>query len=209
MFQYVIGVDEVGRGPLAGPVAVGVVCVARDFAWEQLAGVTDSKKLSPEKRVALFRQAWHLRRSGVLDWSVGMSAAQFIDERGIVPAINVAMHRAFAQVEKRISAIYRTNAPLSDRAVVKLDGGLRAPARFVAQETICKGDSREKVIGLASILAKVTRDRYMARIGAQPQFAPYDFATHKGYGTKAHRQAIQTHGLSLEHRQSYCKNLAL
>ena len=90
---------------------------------------------------------------------------------------------------------------------VKLDGGLKAPERFVHQETIIKGDQKEKVIGLASIMAKVTRDRYMVRLSRRDDLGRYDFATHKGYGTKAHRAAITKYGLSPEHRQSYCKKI--
>jgi len=208
MQKWLFGVDEAGRGPLAGPVAVGVVCVAADFDWELLAGVTDSKQLSPEKRAALFRRAWQLRQQGVIDWSVAMRSAAAIDQNGIVPAIDLAMSQALKRLEKRSSTIYRTTSgTFTEMVAVKLDGGLQAPERFLDQQTLIKGDSKEQVIGLASILAKVTRDRYMRRIAALPQFAAYDFATHKGYGTKAHRQAIKVHGLCVEHRQSYCKNL--
>ena len=90
---------------------------------------------------------------------------------------------------------------------MKLDGGLKAPAEFVHQETIVKGDSKEKVIGLASIMAKVTRDRYMLRLAERAEFKIYDFMSHKGYGTKIHREAIARHGLSTEHRTSYCRNI--
>lgn len=91
---------------------------------------------------------------------------------------------------------------------MQLDGALAAPAQF-AQETIIKGDAKEQTIGLASILAKETRDRYMRRAAQQPAFAHYNFATHKGYGTVAHRTAIAEYGLSSEHRTSYCKNIKM
>jgi ribonuclease HII len=90
---------------------------------------------------------------------------------------------------------------------VLLDGGLRAPNEFTYQETIIKGDQKEKVIGLASILAKVTRDRYMDRLGKRPEYQKYGFTVHKGYGTKDHRQAIQKHGCTDIHRVTYCKNI--
>ena len=90
-----------------------------------------------------------------------------------------------------------------------LDGLLYAPAEFVHQETIVKGDAKERVIGLASIMAKVTRDRYMEKVAKKSVYALYDFARHKGYGTLAHRTAIAKHGLSPEHRVSYCKNIKL
>lgn len=93
--------------------------------------------------------------------------------------------------------------------MVKLDGGLKAPEEWVNQETIVKGDAKEKVIGLASIMAKVTRDRYMEKLARKPEYAQYNFAQHKGYGTLAHRTAISAYGLSREHRASFCKNINL
>lgn len=93
--------------------------------------------------------------------------------------------------------------------MVKLDGSLRAPMEYVHQETIIKGDSKEKVIGLASIMAKVTRDRYMTKIATRGDYEAYDFARHKGYGTKTHRAAIAQNGLSTLHRATYCKNIVI
>jgi len=194
MKKWLVGVDEAGRGPLAGPVAVGVVCVSADFDWGLLIGVNDSKKLTPQMREVIFKQAQQLKREGIITYAVGSSSAKMIDRIGIVPAIKNAQGRAF-----------RALGLAPELCMVKLDGGLKAPEEFMFQETIIKGDGREKVIGLASILAKVTRDRYMKRIASR--FASYDFATHKGYGTKAHCMAIHKHGLSSEHRVSFCKNL--
>jgi ribonuclease HII len=195
---FVVGVDEAGRGPLAGPVAVGVARVPAGFDWGLIPGVGDSKQLSAENRKAIFRRAWQLRRQGELHWSVALVGASIIDERGIVPAIRLAMRRALLRA-----------APHPNTCQVLLDGALSAPTKYESQTTIIKGDATEPVIGLASILAKVTRDRYMARKGAEPPFAPYQFSTHKGYGTKAHRALIRTHGLSPEHRQTYCKNIVV
>jgi len=194
MKKWLVGVDEAGRGPLAGPVAVGVVCVPVDFDWDLLVGVNDSKKLTPETREAIFKEALKLKRRGMINYAVGSSSAKMIDRIGIVPAIKSAQGRAFTRLKLE-----------PQLCVVKLDGGLKASQEFLSQETIIKGDGREKVIGLASVLAKVTRDRYMKRIASR--FASYDFATHKGYGTKAHCMAIHKHGLSSEHRVSFCKNL--
>lgn len=192
-FKWLVGVDEAGRGPLAGPVAVGVVKVARDFDWSLLSIIDDSKKLKASVREGVFKEVQQLKRRGLIEYAVGMTSAKVIDRFGIVLAIKRAEARAFSKL-----------GLLPAECFIKLDGSLSAPVEF-AQETIIKGDSKEKVIGLASILAKVTRDRYMVRIGAKPQFAPYTFATHKGYGTKAHRAAIKMHGLSNEHRQSFCR----
>lgn len=238
--KFLIGIDEVGRGPLAGPVAVGVVMVPGNFDWEsKLPGVTDSKQLSEKKREELFERAKVLKKAGELEYAVSMVSANVIDRIGIVPAVNRAMDRSLHKVttvtettsprsdlgleavvaergmdqaranmtsEEATTAINRSSrSGRCDDMLLKLDGGLKAPERFVHQETIIKGDAKEPVIGLASIMAKVTRDRYMVRIA--PQFALYDFHIHKGYGTKAHRLAIEINGLSIMHRRSYCKNI--
>lgn len=200
MKQWVIGIDEAGRGPLAGPVAVGIALVPSDFDWNLIPGVGDSKQIAAKKREALFRRAKVLQKNNILDFAVVMVSAKVIDRKGIVYAVQTAMVKALKQFKLRNSLVER-------EVLVKLDGGLKAPKEYVNQETIIKGDAKEKVIGLASIMAKVTRDRYMERIAALPQFAPYDFAQHKGYGTKAHREAIATYGFSPEHRQTYCKNI--
>lgn len=230
-----IGIDEAGRGPLAGPVAVGVALVPVDFDWSLLPEVGDSKTLTEAARERVYQVTLQLRREGKLDFAVAQSSAAVIDARGIVPAITIAMQRALATLyrrnlmarchldigassprtdlgeEVRCDDVVNRTAPSSwfESCVVKLDGGLRAPERYVHQETIIKGDATEPVIGLASIMAKVTRDRSMVRLAQDPALAPYDLATHKGYGTKAHREAIAAHGLSPVHRQSFCRNIQI
>jgi ribonuclease HII len=192
--RVVVGIDEAGRGPLAGPVAVGVAVVADDFDWSCIPGVTDSKQLSPQKRATLFKQAKELRGNGTLDFTVVMVSAKVIDRIGIVPAVQMAMKRALKRLQLD-----------PDQCTLKLDGGLTAPDSY-EQETIIKGDQKERVIGLASICAKETRDAYMVRKAKLPEFVQYDFSSHKGYGTKSHRVAIKERGISKEHRSSYCKN---
>lgn len=206
MQTWLIGVDEAGRGPLAGPIAVGAVLVPLDFDWELLSEVGDSKQLSQEQRERVYAQAKQLRQAGRLRFSVAMSSAQMIDAVGIVPAIKRAMARALQSVlrqEGQESLLH------PEDVLVKLDGGLVAPKQYVRQETVIRGDQTELSIGLASIVAKVQRDRYMGRLAKRADLAPYDFAQHKGYGTKAHRAAIERYGLSSQHRQSYCRNLRL
>lgn len=199
--KFIIGIDEVGRGPLAGPVGVGAALVPVDFDWQKLPGVTDSKQLSQRKREEIAQQARQLQAAGQCTYTVAMVSAPVIDRIGIVSAINLAMQRGLRR------ALGSDIAPAACH--VKLDGGLQAPAIFTQQETIIKGDAKEPAIGLASIVAKVARDRYMTRLAGRAAYQPYDFHTHKGYGTKAHRAAIATHGLSNQHRQSYCKNVVL
>lgn len=191
--KWLVGVDEAGRGPLAGPVAVGVVKVPVDFDWGLIPGVGDSKQIAAEKREALFRRAKDLRYHRQLDFAVAMVGPSVIDEKGIVYAVNVAMVRCIKRLELDPATCH-----------IRLDGSLQAPPQF-SQETIIKGDVKEKVIGLASILAKVTRDKYMTRIARR--YTQYGFAQHMGYGTKAHRQAIASYGKCPIHRVSYCKNI--
>ena len=191
--KLLIGVDEAGRGPLAGPVSVGLVKVAADFDWDLIPGVNDSKKISEKKRGKIFDIVKELEKQGLIEYSVQSVSAKSIDAKGIVPAIRRSIEAGIVKLALK-----------SEECIIKLDGGLKAPEEF-PQETIIKGDSKEKVIGLASIMAKVTRDKYMEKIdGVYPE---YGFAKHKGYGTKSHIEAIRKNGFSPEHRLSYCKNV--
>lgn len=193
--KYLIGVDEAGRGPLAGPVTVGVVAVAPDFDWELIPGVGDSKKISEKKRESIFERAAELKKEGLLNFAVGESSSEVIDREGIVGAIKAAMKQALEEL-----------AIAPEDCEVRLDGALHAPAIYTNQTTIIKGDATEPSIGLASIMAKVTRDRYMVAIATKEAFTPYNFAKHKGYGTKAHSDAIRQHGLCKLHRRSFCRS---
>ncbi|MBP6881779.1 MAG: ribonuclease HII [Candidatus Pacebacteria bacterium] len=210
--MWLVGVDEAGRGPLAGPVAVGAVKIPVEtsrsnleepisrfdleedtYDWSLIPGVGDSKKIAAEKREALFRRAQSLRHHRQLDFAVAMVGSSVIDERGIMYAINLAVVRCIKRLELDPNTCH-----------IRLDGSLQAPSQF-SQETIIKGDAKEKVIGLASILAKVTRDKYMTRIACR--YTQYGFAQHMGYGTEAHREAIARYGKCPIHRVSYCKNI--
>jgi ribonuclease HII len=199
--QILLGIDEVGRGPLAGPVSVGVALVPIDFDWSRLPGVTDSKKLTPQAREVIYRASCRLRREGKIDFSVASVSAKTIDRIGIVSAITQALRKSLNVVMERQGLV-------PGEVQVKLDGGLKAPNEYLFQETIIKGDAREKVIGLASVVAKVVRDTYMCRISSTSQFNSYGFDKNKGYGTKLHRQAIAKHGLTREHRRSFCHEVA-
>lgn len=200
--KYIIGIDEAGRGPLAGPVAVGVVLVPANFAWKRLPGVGDSKALTEKKRDEVFAATKALAVEAGIVPVVIMKTAKEIDKQGIAVVIREALAEGLEEVVGRLGA-------KPEECLVLLDGGLKAPAKFVHQETIVKGDAKEPVIGLASIFAKVTRDAYMCKLAKKAKYVPYDFATHKGYGTKRHRKAVMEHGLSPEHRVSFCRNIAL
>ncbi len=221
-YKWLIGIDEAGRGPLAGPVSVGLVLVPVSFDWKLIPGVGDSKQLSEKKREDIFKHAQALQKEGKLQYVVEMVPAHKIDSDGISVCIKKAINTGLNKLTSTRSCLVLENKPenkqnfnnkstrsclVLDEVMVKLDGSLKAPAEYVHQETIIKGDGKEKVIGLASIMAKVTRDRYMIKIATKTDYEVYDFARHKGYGTKIHREAISTSGLSREHRVSFCKNI--
>lgn len=190
--KWSVGIDEAGRGPLAGPVAVGVVKVPVDFDWAMISGVGDSKKVSAKKRGVIFNRAHELKAEGKLEFSVVMMDAIYIDQFGITQAIVDAITQSLGEL-----------AIKPQESFIKLDGSLKAPKEF-RQETIIKGDQKELVIGLASILAKETRDTHMYTLAAQ--YPGYELDIHKGYGTKSHRRLIFERGLSDAHRRSYCQN---
>ncbi len=194
--RYLIGIDEAGRGPLAGSVAVGAVMIPIGFDWRLLEGVRDSKKLSEKVREDIFERTRELEKASALQFAVSTSSAAYIDTYGIVPAIKRALTEALSRFEIE---------PKDCR--VLLDGSLSAPAEYIHQETIIRGDDTEPVISLASIMAKVTRDRMMKRLS--PKYPEYDFHAHKGYGTASHLSAIRRCGLSDIHRTTFCSGLLL
>ena len=198
MKPYLVGIDEAGRGPLAGPVAVGVSVIRHDFDWGLLPGVDDSKKLSENRREQIYAAACQLRKEQFLTFTVATIGPGLIDDVGIAKAIPLAIRRALSRLSLQ---------PADTR--ILLDGSLKAPPAYTDQMTIIGGDAIEPAISLASIVAKVTRDRFMKRIAQEPEYVAYKFDVHKGYGTKAHRAAISEHGLSSMHRRSYCKNVVL
>lgn len=188
--RFTLGVDEAGRGPLAGPVAVGVVAVPEGFdVAKEFPGVADSKKLSEKKRESLFASLEERTKRGDVDFAVEFESAETIDGEGIAVAVRRALYRG-------------VNALAPDAALVRvqLDGSLRAPPEY-SQETIIGGDELVPVISLASIAAKVTRDRLMKEIALTYPF--YGFEQHKGYGTKAHYAMLKQYGLCAIHRRSF------
>ena len=179
-YQAVAGIDEAGRGPLAGPVCAAAVILPQHTIIE---GINDSKKLSAKKRESLFTEI----QKAAVAYAVEFVYPDVIDAINIRQATHLAMERAVAALSV---------AP--DFLII--DGNDRIPFS-VPGEYIIKGDAKSQTIAAASILAKVTRDRYMIELDAQ--YPVYQFAKHKGYGTKAHMQAIQTYGVSPVHRKSF------
>jgi ribonuclease HII len=182
--QLVAGIDEAGRGALAGPVAAGVVILpTRQDLTIQLSGVRDSKQMTPDQRA---KWAQKLRLIA-LAWGVGLASASEIDAFGIVPATRLAVQRALRQ--------------LSIQPQHLLLDFLQLPQVSLPQTPLVKGDERSLSIAVASILAKTTRDALLCEY--EQQFPGYGFASHKGYGTLAHRMAMQRLGLSPIHRRSF------
>lgn len=182
---FLIGIDEAGRGPLAGPV-VAAACHIPPALESQFPEVNDSKKLTEKKREQLFERLTHTE--GVL-YGIGFASAQEIDELNILQATFLAMRRAAQPLINRPGA-----AALID--------GPHPVARFtITQRPIIDGDAKSLVIAAASILAKVTRDRYMKKLDAS--YPGYGFAGHKGYGTAKHMDALRRLGPCPEHRRSF------
>lgn len=181
----ICGVDEAGRGPLAGPVYAAAVILPTDV---QIEGLNDSKKLSEKKREALFPVILET----ALDYGIGCASEREIDEMNILNATFLAMKRA---VEK-----------LTVRPDLLLIDGNRAPHIGAAREiTVIGGDAKSMSIAAASVLAKVSRDRYMLEMAARyPQYA---FEKHKGYGTKLHYEKLAEFGASPIHRLTFLKNM--
>jgi ribonuclease HII len=190
------GIDEAGRGPLAGPVSVAVFGMRQGFRLAGFPSGRDSKKMSEREREKWYEVLEMERAKGNVFFAHAFSSASVIDRKGIVHAINAAMAKCFALLHARVDGRHR----------ILLDGSLHAPERFVNQKTIIKGDEKEKVIACASIIAKVKRDRSMAVFSKK--YPAYGFDAHKGYGTAAHRRAIAAHGLSPLHRASFCRRCA-
>ncbi len=191
-FQYIAGVDEVGRGPLAGPVVAAAVVLPEEF---DVLGVDDSKKLSEKKRNELFDQIIEQ----AICYGIGQKDHQVIDDVNILEATKLAMAEAIEAAEKM----------LQDKLGKEIDfvlfDAMKIEAVEKPQQSLIKGDSKSISIAAASIVAKVTRDRQM--IDYHQQYPYYGFDSNKGYGTKTHYEGIEEHGITPIHRKSFLKNI--
>lgn len=200
--KYVIGIDEVGRGPIAGPVCVAVFQLPitnyqlpiEDAKEELKVPLRDSKKLSRKQREIWFEFLKKEKEKGNCDYTVSFVSSENIDKFGIAKCIQKALDSSLLNLLKtsRLEPSYYK---------LMLDGGLKASKEYIYQETIIKGDEIHPVISLASIIAKVSRDRIMYRYAKE--FPEYGFDKHVGYGTKAHYEAIKKHGQLSIHRKSF------
>ena len=182
--QYICGIDEVGRGPLAGPVVAGAVILPKD---ETILYLNDSKKLSEKKREALYEEIMEK----AVATGLGMVGPGRIDEINILQATYEAMRQAIGNLK------FRPDLLLNDAVTI--------PEVDIPQVPIIKGDAKSISIAAASIIAKVTRDRLMVEY--DKLMPGYDFASNKGYGTKAHMEALKKLGPTLIHRRSFIKNI--
>lgn len=178
----ICGVDEAGRGPLAGPVCAAAVILPEHL---EIPGLNDSKKLSDKKR----RELFPIIQEQAIAYGIAFASEQEIDEINILQATFLAMKRALAQLEGK-----------ADFALID---GNRETDFGLPVMTVVKGDSRSANIAAASVLAKVTRDRYMEELAQK--YPQYGFEVHKGYGTKAHYAALTEHGMCDAHRRSFLK----
>lgn len=207
--KFVIGIDEVGRGPLAGPVTVcGVLIEVKNLKTldEFFKNTKDSKKTSQKRRVEISELITENTQKEIKDkifYSVKSKTNREIDKFGISVCIKKCVEEIIDELTK-INFV-KSKLKLSDFLIL-LDGNLKAPAEL-NQETIIKGDEKILNIKLASIIAKCDRDDYMHKIAKSKKYKNYEFQRHVGYGTKIHREAILEFGLSDLHRKSFCKNI--
>lgn len=183
-YNTVCGIDEAGRGPLAGPVYAAAVILPIGLEIE---GLNDSKKLSEKKREALF----DIICEKAVAYSIGIATEKEIDEINILNATFLAMNRAVEGLSLK-----------PDYALVD---GNRHPGLSIPDETIVKGDGKSMSVAAASIIAKVSRDRFMLKIAEE--YPEYCFEKHKGYGTALHYEMIEKFGVSPVHRKSFLKKV--
>ena len=187
-FSPIAGVDEAGRGPLAGPVVAACAVIPLDYPFYYL---NDSKKMSEKRRESLFED---LQKEAIA-FGIGIVSPERIDEINILQATYEAMREALKDMERRFSL--SPNILLNDAVTI--------PGIPIPQKAIVHGDAKSLSIAAASVLAKVTRDHIMLEY--DEKYPAYGFKQHKGYGTKVHREAILTHGPCPIHRRCFLKNL--
>lgn len=181
-YNFICGVDEAGRGPLCGPVVAAAVILPKD---ECIEGVNDSKKLSEKKREVLYDEII----SKAVAYGIGISDVEVIEEVNILNATKIAMKNAIKNLN-----VVPDYVLIDGNQMIDID---------IPGNTVVSGDAKSESIAAASILAKVTRDRMLREY--DKKYPEYGFAKHKGYGTKAHIEAIGKYGLTPIHRPSFCK----
>jgi len=194
-----IGIDEVGRGPLAGPLTLGAFAIPKNIklGWK-IKGLSfeikDSKKLLVSQREEVIKILYKLQKEKKVLFHTHSVSNKTIDKKGLSFCIKLAIKKTLKKLKIKPT-----------ECTVLLDGGLRAPDEYKSQKTIIKGDEKKLAIALASIVAKVKRDNTMRILAIK--YPNYGFEIHKGYGTASHYKAIKKHGISPIHRKSFLKNV--
>ncbi len=199
-YSWIVGIDEAGRGPLAGPCTVGLVMIRRSDIEQvagNLEGVRDSKRLSPGKRQAILEQVRDSEFRGEVIARTVSCASYRIDQEGISRCVRQS-------IEEGLEELIEFTRAHPQSVFVYLDGALKAPAQY-RQQTVIRGDSKVFAIALASIYAKVTRDAVMEQYDIP--YPAFGFYKHKGYGTAEHTKAIKKHGPCPIHRRSFLKKI--
>lgn len=191
-YSLIAGVDEVGRGPLAGPVVAAACIFDRDV---DIVGIDDSKKLSEKKREQFFAEI----KDKALAYGIGEASCEVIDEINILEATKLAMKRAIEEADKMLESKGR------DRIQIVIFDAVKINDLKKEQMSVIKGDQTYFSVAAASILAKVTRDNLMKEY--DKVYPEYGFASNKGYGTNAHYEGIKKAGITEIHRKSFLKNL--
>lgn len=191
-FEYIIGIDEAGRGPLAGPVYIALVYVPIDFNFSVFKKLDDSKKITKKAREEIFEEI-NQKQSKDVQVKTTYTQAKTIDKLGITKAIQLAINRGLRQMNFS-----------TEKTKIFLDGTLKAPKKY-SQKTVVGGDEKVPAISLASVVAKVSRDRQMSKLGIK--YPDFELEKHKGYGTKKHCQLVAEKGMTEIHRQSFCSNI--
>lgn len=193
--KYIIGIDEVGRGPLAGPVTVCAFAILeKNLKFLEKVNAKDSKVLSEKRRKIVVSDLKKLAQENLCTYQIVSVSSKIIDTKGLTYAISHAIEKALAKLD--ISP---------DNADIYLDGGLTAPKTFLKQQTIIKGDGLIPVISCASVLAKVHRDGLMDTY--DKKFPGYGFINNKGYGTQEHYRAIKKLGITRIHRRLFLRSI--
>lgn len=230
--EYIIGIDEAGRGPLAGPVAIGLSFIPKMYQREvfsllKKAGLNDSKQVKEHKREELYKILDYLKKEEKINWTVSLISAKVISEKGISHAINFGIKKGLEKLlvgypgwndchpglvpgSRKTQDCHPGLVPgspnkagMTPLITLELDGALKIPqGTWKKSSVIIKGDTIKPSIMIASIVAKVTRDRYMKKLSKK--YPEYLFEIHKGYGTVKHRTLIKKHGMCKEHRVGWC-----
>jgi len=194
MIKYLIGIDEVGRGPLAGPITFCAFCVPVGKELRFLRGIKSSKKMNEKNRMEWVRKINEKAISSGIRYAISSVSANSIDKYGISYSNRLAIKRILKKLGIE-----------PNKCRIFLDGGLKAPKDFIFQKTIVRGDEKIKIISCASVVAKVKRDKVMVRMAKK--FKEYNFEKNKGYGTEEHLRALREHGPCEIHRKSFLKKI--